>query len=300
MEDRRVTFTVNLNFAIFVALVVVAHVLTLTALNLPTRNDLAKLAEMRRIQDLQKTAVQLIDRREVPKIRKIGEKNGKGLNNVLVNKGVRKGIDRTESNPFAAVIPRPQVRALPRVARMAQPSHRQSNPYRPSTRPSALDQLALKAEPVKQVAARTQHAGSAALSGSPTLSKSLMNMQVEVPEGVAADELNQFELQFYGFQKRLVSKYLNSIELQVREYEKRFSMQALGVAGKHVMTGRVTFDSDGNIKQIKMVRWTQAEKIQSLFEEVLKSMIALPNPPKMLRNSSGEIVVFYTLTVDNG
>jgi hypothetical protein len=302
LEDRRVTFTINLNFAIFVALVAVAHVLTLTALSLPTRNDLAKLEEMRRIQELQKTAVQLIDRREMPKIRKIGEKDGKGLNNVLVNKGVRKGLDRAKPNPFAAVAPRPQARTTPLVEkeRLAKPSRSQPNPYRPTTRPSALDQLALKAEPVKQVAARTQHAGTAALSGSPTLSKSLMNMQVEVPEGVAADELNQFELQFYGFQKRLVSKYLNSIELQVREYEKRFSIQTLGVAGKHTMTGRVTFDSDGNIKQIKMVRWTQADKLQSLFEDILKSMIALPNPPKMLRNTNGEFVVFYTLTVDNG
>jgi hypothetical protein len=302
VEDRRLTLTINLNFAIFVGLVLMAHLVTLTVLNLPTGADFEKLAEMRRLQELQKTAVQIIDRRDMPKIRKIGEKDGKGLNNVLVNKGVRKGLDRAKPNPFAAVAPRPQVRAAPPVEkeRVAQSSRPQTNPYRPSTRPSALDQLALKAEPVKQVAARTQQAGTAALSGSPTLSKSLMNMQVEVPEGVAADELNQFELQFYGFQKRLVSKYLNSIELQVREYEKRFSMQTLGVAGKHTMTGRVTFDSDGNIKQIKMVRWTQADKLQSLFEDILKSMIALPNPPKMLRNSSGEFVVFYTLTVDNG
>lgn len=300
MEDRRLTLSINLNFTLFVCLVLIAHFLTLSVLNLPTSADLAKLEQMRKLQELQKTAVQLIDRREMPKIRKIGEKDGKGLNNVLVNKGVRKGLDRAKPNPFAAVAPRPQTRATPPVEKVAQPTRPQTNPYRPSTRPSALDQLALKAEPVQKVASRTQYAGSAPLSGSPTLSKSLMNMQVEVPEGVAADELNQFELQFYGFQKRLVSKYLNSIELQVREYEKRFSMKTLGVAGKHTMTGRVTFDSDGNIKQIKMVRWTQADKLQSLFEDILKSMIALPNPPKMLRNSNGEFVVFYTLTVDNG
>ena len=302
MEDRRLTLSINLNFTLFVGLVLIAHILTLTALDLPSGPDLAKLTEQQRLKELQKTAVRIEprDRRDLPPIRKIGEKDGKGLNRVLVNKGVKNGVERAKPNPFAAVAPRPQSRPTPPVEKVAQPTRPQPNPYRPSTRPSALDQLAMKAEPVKQVASRTQHGGSAALSGSPTLSKSLMNMQVEVPEGVAADELNEFELQFYGFQKRLVSKYLNSIELQVREYEKRFSMQTLGTPGKHTMTGRVTFDSEGNIKQIKMVRWTQADKLQSLFEDILKSMIALPNPPKMLRNTSGEFVVFYTLTVDNG
>lgn len=303
MEERRLTLSINLNFALFVGLVLIAHMITLNVLQLPEGKDLAKLTELQKQQQLQKTAIRIeqLDQRQLPQIRKIGEKGGKGLNRVLVNKGVKNGVERAKPNPFAAVAPRPAPhRPTPPVEKVAQPSRSQPNPYRPSTRPSALDQLALKAEPVKQVAARTQHGGSAALSGSPTLSKSLMNMQVEVPEGVAADELNEFELQFYGFQKRLVSKYLNSIELQVREYEKRYSMQTLSTPGKHTMTGRVTFDSDGNIKQIKMVRWTQADKLQSLFEDILKSMIALPNPPKMLRNTNGEFVVFYTLTVDNG
>jgi hypothetical protein len=216
-----------------------------------------------------------------------------------VNKGVTGGVETVKKqNPFQAVVPRPSRAQTPKTAATEQQP--QTNPYRPTTRPSAMNQLMQKSEPVQEVATRLQHAGASALAGSPTLSKSLMNMQVEVPEGVAADELNEFELQFYGFQKRLVSKYLNSIELQVREYEKRFSLQSLSTTGKHVMTGRVTFDSDGNIKQIKMLRWTQADRLQAMFEDVLKSMMSLPNPPKMLRNENGEFVVFYTLTVDNG
>jgi len=48
-----------------------------------------------------------------------------------------------------------------------------------------------------------------------------------------------------------------------------------------------------------MVRWTQAEKLQAMFEDILKSMHTLPNPPKMLRNKDGEFVVFYTFLIDN-
>jgi hypothetical protein len=87
--------------------------------------------------------------------------------------------------------------------------------------------------------------------------------------------------------------------LNVRDYEKRYSMPVLMPEGNHVMTGRVTFDSEGNIKQIKMLRWTQADKLQAMFEDILKSMMTLPNQPKMLRNSQGEFVVFYTFSVNN-
>jgi hypothetical protein len=49
-----------------------------------------------------------------------------------------------------------------------------------------------------------------------------------------------------------------------------------------------------------MVKWTQADKLQNMFEDILKSMHTLPNPPKMLRNSNGEFVVFYSFIIDNG
>ena len=294
MTERKVTVEFNLNLVTFFAVILLLHAALLIS-RLPHYKS-----ELEHIEDTHSRALKItrIEDSELQKIRKIGEQGGKGLNQVLVNKGVKGGVQTTKKlNPFQAVVPRPSIAQVPKPAAAPRSSR---NPYRPDTRPTALSQLMQKAEPVQQVATRVQHAGASALAGSPTLSKSLMNMQVEVPEGVAADELNEFELQFYGFQKRLVSKYLNSIELQVREYEKRFSIQSLNVAGKHVMTGRVTFDSDGNIKQIKMLRWTQADRLQAMFEDILKSMMSLPNPPKMLRNSNGEFVVFYTLTVDNG
>jgi hypothetical protein len=233
----------------------------------------------------------------IREIRTVGEKNSKLKDRVLVTKDAAK---KPLQDPFAAAAKmnqpvKPQQKSEPK--KLAQETI-QKNPYRPQAPATALEKLMTKVEPVTQIASRTQ-GGGAQLGGSPTLTKSLMNMQVETPEGVSMDELNKFELMFYGFQKRMMEKYFSSIVLNVRNYEKRYSLQTLIPEGQHTMTGRVTFDSEGNIKQIQMVRWTQADKLQAMFEDILKSMQTLPNPPKMLRNKDGEFVVFYTFLIDN-
>jgi hypothetical protein len=40
-------------------------------------------------------------------------------------------------------------------------------------------------------------------------------------------------------------------------------------------------------------------ELQNIFEEALKSMNSLPNPPKMLWEKSGEFTVFYNFVVNN-
>lgn len=280
---------INLTLLWALVLAFITHALALF-LSLPQNKKLEHLSEYHR---------RPLKVRELKTVRTVGDKNSKLKDRVLITKDQRP--QEVKPNIFEALAQQNRPRqnltqAKPTNARNTQVQH---NPYRPAPRPKALDQLMQRQEPVTKVASQTQSGGAAALAGSPTLSKSLMNMQVEVPEGVKMDELNEFELMFYGFQKRMMEKYVNAIMLNVRDYEKRYSMPVLMPEGKHVMTGRVTFDAEGNIKQIKMLRWTQADKLQAMFEDILKSMMTLPNPPKMLRNSQGEFVVFYTFTVNN-
>ncbi len=289
MHDRSVKLEINLTLLWTLVLAFLTHALALF-LSLPNTSKLEHLSEYHR---------RPLQVRELQTIRTVGDRSSKLKDRVLITKDQRE--KEVKPNIFEALAQQNRPRqnpaqAKPTSARNFQP---QMNPYRPAPRPKALDQLMQRQEPVTKIASQTQSGGAAALAGSPTLSKSLMNMQVEVPEGVKMDELNEFELQFYGFQKRMMEKYVNAIMLNVRDYEKRYSMPVLMPDGKHVMTGRVTFDAEGNIKQIKMLRWTQADKLQAMFEEILKSMMTLPNPPKMLRNSQGEFVVFYTFTVNN-
>jgi hypothetical protein len=284
VQKDLVTITINTRLAFVAALLLLVHGLALffklTWLPDPAQED--------RVED------RVLNIRE---IRTLGEKTSKLKDRVLVTKDAAK---KPLQDPFAAAAQmnepvKPQQKSEPK--KLAQETI-QKNPYRPQAPATALEKLMTKVEPVTQIASRTQ-GGGAQLGGSPTLTKSLMNMQVETPEGVSMDELNKFELMFYGFQKRMMEKYFSSIVLNVRNYEKRYSLQTLIPEGQHTMTGRVTFDSEGNIKQIQMVRWTQADKLQAMFEDILKSMQTLPNPPKMLRNKDGEFVVFYTFLIDN-
>jgi len=287
VDGHRVTLTINLPLAFVLALMGVLHLLVLFF-------QLAWLPQL--------PSDELAERNRplnVREIRTIGERSSKLKDKVLVTKdqAEKAKVDPLEkADPFKtlAQMNRPNTKPRPEAVEKLPP-----RPSKPDPRPSALDQLAMRAEPVQKVASRTQHGGAAMLGGSPTLTKSLMNMQVEVPEGVSKDELNEFELKFYGFQKRMMEKYFSTIVLQAREYEKRYSLPVLMPDGRHVMTGRVTFDSDGNIKQIKMIRWTQADKLQNMFEDVLKAIDTLPNPPRELMNQHGEFVVYYTFTVNN-
>jgi hypothetical protein len=290
LSEKRVTITINVPLASVVALMLLVHFITLI-FHLDWLPDLNKVAENEK-----RTF-------NVREIRTVGAKDSKIKDKILVTKD---HAEKAKQDPFATAADmnqplsatKPAQKVTKKQAKKDVPV-KQKNPYRPEAPATALEQLSMRAEPVKNVASRTD-GGGAQLGGSPTLSKSLMNMQVEMPEGVNPDELNKFELMFYGFQKRMMEKYFSSIVLNVRDYEKRYSMKVLIPEGKHSMTGRVTFDSEGNIKQIKMVKWTQAEKLQNMFEDILKSMHTLPNPPKMLRNSDGEFVVFYSFIIDNG
>lgn len=290
MHDHRVTVTINVPLTALALFMLVIH-LSLLFFQLASLPPLPKF----NLKEKQRTF-------QIKEIRTLGDKNSKIKDKVLVTKNLR---EEAKQDPFEAAAnmnkpAKPLPEKKPSQTKRVAKALPQPNPYRPNPRAQALEQLSLRAEPVQKVAERSQQSGGvAALGGSPTLTKSLMNMQVEVPEGVAADELNEFELMFYGFQKRLMEKYFSTIVLQVREYEKRYSLPTLMPEGRHTMTGRVTFDSEGNIKQIKMVRWTQADKLQNMFEDILKSMDRLPNPPKLLRNKDGEFVVFYTFTVNN-
>lgn len=320
MSNQRLTITIDLQFAALAALMVLFHGIGLVLIN-----PRLVAGGLERLQDFhpQDNAIRIQLPPRMPKLRTLGRKDGSKKNNVLVAPKTAK-YDRSKPiDPFkaAAAMNRPFKPTQPQ--RAVQPKQAPGRPKEMTGAPratvakngarpgsasatrmnqSALDRMAVTGRPVQEAAAQTstQVAGQATIANSPILSKSNVNMQVEVPEGVAEDELNEYELMFYGFQKRMMEKYLGSIMLQVREYERRYPHKSLIPDGKHVMTGRVTFDSSGNIKQIKMVRWSQAEGLQSLFEDVLKSMDSVPNPPKKLWNKEGDFVVFYNLTVNNG
>jgi hypothetical protein len=49
-----------------------------------------------------------------------------------------------------------------------------------------------------------------------------------------------------------------------------------------------------------MIRWTHVSELQNLFEDIVKDIDQLHNPPKALWEKSGEFSMFYTLEIING
>jgi hypothetical protein len=134
---------------------------------------------------------------------------------------------------------------------------------------------------------------------SPLLSKTQLNVLVEPPEGVDESQLNKSELKYYAFHKRMMERYISALIVQARKYENKYPIRMLMPEGIHTMTGRATFDQDGNIKQMKMIRWTEADKLQAMFEDVMKMMDTIPNPPKDFIEKSGDFTVFYSLIINS-
>lgn len=173
-------------------------------------------------------------------------------------------------------------------------------------RKKAIEGINLSGQGIKEFAQsngqRGQNDRTYNVSGAQSISSfqnSNVGVNLEVPEGVSPDELNEYELMFYSFQRRVALAYVNSFMSNYNRFERmnpqlRFPMTDT----QETMTGRLTYDSQGNIKQIKMIRWTNVDKLQDFFVEVLKGMDTIQNPPKSLWEKNGEFTVFFTLVVN--
>jgi hypothetical protein len=182
---------------------------------------------------------------------------------------------------------------------------------RPGTRPTVakamekvdtskmLKGVSLKGEEIGKFA-RAESAN--VLAGDPraqSLSNSDVLVNLEVPEGVNPDELNEYELKFYGFQRRTAIGYVNSFYKHLDKFQRENPHKQFPLTdSKQVMTGRLTYDSQGNIMQIKMMRWSNVDQLQGFFEEVLKDMDTLHNPPRALWERNGEFSIYFSLVIN--
>ena len=131
------------------------------------------------------------------------------------------------------------------------------------------------------------------------LRKTGFNMQLEPPEGVSEDELNSMEKIYYSFQKRTFKSYVGSFLKTYRSYlTNRPSMKQTLRDDPHRLAARVIFDMDGNIVSIKIMRSSTNDDIHDMFEETLKEIRKLPNPPKDLVTKKGDLTIYYQLNIN--
>ena len=160
--------------------------------------------------------------------------------------------------------------------------------------PSALSGLRYGKDDFKKMASDPNIQGGADL-----LTSQRVALNFEIPEGKDKSELNESQLKLYGFLRRGAMKYVNSLSAEITQFELqnphlRFPL----IDYKQTLTGRLVYDNQGNLKQIKMVRWSNNDKLQGFFENVLKRLENLQNPPKELWVENGEFTVFVTLQIN--
>lgn len=124
-----------------------------------------------------------------------------------------------------------------------------------------------------------------------------MSVSFGIPEGVEEDEFNQMELVFYSFRRRLAEAYIAAFFNKLNEFNlQNPHLQFPMTNEEEVMTGQVTYDANGNIVRIRVVRWTDKQKLQDFFVEVLEDLGTLPNPPDQMVHN-GQFQVYYTLNI---
>lgn len=156
---------------------------------------------------------------------------------------------------------------------------------------SVQRQRGMKQEMMKQLGPGSTNAQIA--------NKSDIQVHFEPPEGVSQDELNSVEKMFYSFQKRTFEGYFNSfITTYNRVIQLRPQLRRTLNSEVHHLTGRVTFDRSGNIVAIKILRWSQDDNLQKLFEETLKEIKSLPNPPNAIIGKDEQFNIYYQLKIN--
>jgi hypothetical protein len=137
-------------------------------------------------------------------------------------------------------------------------------------------------------------------SRSEILNHTGFNLHFEPPEGISEDELNSVEKIFFSFQKRTFTTYVNAFLSTYQQ--KLLNKPQLGPAlknEKHLLTGKIDFDKEGNILKIKILRSSKSDEVHHLFEETLKEIRSLPNPPKALVENRNQFTIYYQLSINN-
>lgn len=133
----------------------------------------------------------------------------------------------------------------------------------------------------------------------PTLNNSQVSVQMEIPKGLKIEKVDQIQNVFYSFQRRISLAYVNSFYNKLSDFEFKNPHLTFPMTNKEITLQAVaTFDLDGNLQKIKMVRWTDRDQLQDFFVNVLDGIQSIPNPPKDIVKEKETFRVFYTLKLN--
>ncbi len=128
------------------------------------------------------------------------------------------------------------------------------------------------------------------------MEKSDLNIKFAPPDGVPEDELNSLEKKFFSFQKRTYTSYINNFINQYNQLslaKPNLKNNLLGY--HHHLSARATFDKNGDIVSIKVLRWSNFDDVQELFEKTIEAIHSLPNPPHEMLDKNDEFSIYFTV-----
>ncbi|MGB0455126.1 MAG: TonB C-terminal domain-containing protein, partial [Bacteriovoracaceae bacterium] len=125
------------------------------------------------------------------------------------------------------------------------------------------------------------------------------NLKPELPKGIPEDELNSIEKIYFSFQKRMFVQYLNTfITTYNKQKQRRPLLKSELQNERHRLSARVIFDKEGNIIAIKVIKSSPNDDVHDLFEQTLRNIQKVPNPPKDFINKDDEFVIYYSLNIN--
>jgi hypothetical protein len=128
------------------------------------------------------------------------------------------------------------------------------------------------------------------------MEKSDLNIKFAPPDGVPEDELNSLEKKFFSFQKRTYTSYINNFINQFNQLsvtKPNLKNNLLGY--QQHLSARATFDKNGDIVSIKVLRWSDFNDVQLLFENTIEAIHSLPNPPVEMLDKNDEFSIYFTI-----
>lgn len=287
MSANTVHIKLKINFPVILFTVLCLHLLSFMVNKLPEWNKLTK-------QDPPTTL-------KIRRIKTAEVKNGLLKTDLfLPNKSSGPTDNKAPSGPKAPLSFKDLSisKATPQIVEPTQ-ARPGSRPGIMPKRPKAINAISLKEQEFQEFA-KGQPAGGLAVSrqnlGGAGVNDAVVSL--EVPDGVEPDELNKYELMFYSFQRRTALNYAGSIMKNLNKFARENPNYKFDPNSNIIMTARLTYDEKGNVKQIKMIRWTHIDKVQNFFEDVVKGIDQLHNPPKALWEKSGEFSMFFTLEIN--
>ncbi len=133
----------------------------------------------------------------------------------------------------------------------------------------------------------------------PILSNSTVNLNLDVPKGVNFEQLNEFEKQLYSFNLRVQKTFQTALFRQFAKFiDQNPHFPQILLNRSERLTGKLTYDKNGNLLRIKTIKGSYYEKLQEAFLNSLQDVSILPNIPEIVLNDKDQMNLNVTININ--